>query len=404
MLRGLPCVMALLVLSGGACRQKSRLPEAAAPPTAPPSKDLEVRALIKKGRALADKDLPAAVAVLTEAQRLTPKEPDVLSELGLMQYRSRAFEEARSSVETALRESHTPRQTATAAYYLGLIEEADGHLDAAITALEVAMTARPQPKVELRLNRLKGVKSPPPRVLQGPFSDANALCDALRITAMATYPGTELDACCSGENCRFSCQAFAMKTLEQGLPPPMSELRVFMSRLDEPRSDAANEGPAPEQWRGRPRCGIVSAAVRIDTSWYLAPLLAAYSSSDSLDGSAKLEQLTIEPVGPGGSKLAVLELSSQEDYRFGEEEYRTLTFLGVGHSGKPGQIGPIPIMYTENPLKSSTSEPARKTTSFKWKLAPGTLAFSEQNVTEIVGKQQKSTQQAASAQCRLEVP
>lgn len=412
-------ISALLITA--ACKEPTRPPPAppsqpepakATTPAAPAQPEAshgnlspEARAQLAKGRALADKDLPGAIAAFTEARRLAPQDADVLSELGLAHYRAKALEPAREATLAALRESHQPRQTAAAAYNLSLIEEAVGNHDEAIRALELSLEARPHPKVESRLSRLQALRKLTPQLMQGPFADVTKMCEALLSDAVKVHKGDGIDSCCE-TNCRFKCEAFLMSTLDKDLPKPMSELRLFMSRLDEPSSEE-DEGPEPDKWRGLPRCGLVSAAVRVGSSWYSAPLLASYSVANHLDGMASLKRIAVEPSGPEGSKLIVLELAANQGYRWSGERHETLTLFGVGASGKPGVLGPIHTLIAETgetKPKSEDSEETEKETRFKWKVAAGNLVFSERTLTDVVGKRKKVSKQAESTQYPLVMP
>ena len=98
------------------------------------------------------------MAAFAAAQKLAPEDPEILSELGLAQFRAGDLNLAGETTRAALRAAVTPAQTAAPAYNLGRIEEAAGHNAEAIRAYELAIVARPSPEVQKRLDALKAVR------------------------------------------------------------------------------------------------------------------------------------------------------------------------------------------------------------------------------------------------------
>src|SRR5689334_22308012 len=91
----------VLAISSG-CRRPSSSSPPPPPPAAPdlapaPADPQAVQALLAKGRKATKDDLAGAIAAFTEARRLAPGDPDVLSELGLAQLRAGTLDVARDT-------------------------------------------------------------------------------------------------------------------------------------------------------------------------------------------------------------------------------------------------------------------------------------------------------------------
>ncbi len=142
-------------------------------------------------------------------------------------------------------------------------------------------------------------------------------------------------------------------TIRRAIGVSGDEVRVFWSRLRN-KPAQPDQGPEPEKWRGEPRCGFVSAAVRLGKQWYLAPSLGSFCSGGALQGSVKLTRIAAEPVGP--AKLVTLRLDSTQNYGSSAAGTQSLTLLGIGPSRKPSRLGPILLstLVVSEPAPAST--------------------------------------------------
>jgi hypothetical protein len=374
--------LAGLISGSPACRRAAPTP-APAPAAAPVDKAVAVRALLAKGRQARTTDLAAASAAFAEARGLTPEDPELLAELGLTQLYQGELDQARETTRAALRAAETPAQTAAPAYNLGRIEQAAGRIDEAVTSFELALAAQPAPELQQHLATLKAVlEQGQPQPLAGPFASLPAVCDFIKTTQPAAPDSL---ASCGAAPCEFSCPLQELGHLTTGLPPLVSEVRVFWSRRRAPAP--ADAGPAPEQWSGEPRCGSVNAAVRLGAKWYAAPVLRSFCSGSGQKGEVKLTRLTVETVGP--TRLAALYLDAAQEYPSGSAGSQSLTLFGVGPAKKPSRLGPILLgaQLTRQPPPAAAGSPkTRDLITYKWRLADGAVQVSGQTADSWLGE------------------
>lgn len=341
-------------------------------------------------------DLAAAITAFTAASKLTPWDPDIFAELGLSQFYSGELDPARDTINAALRAAETPVKTAAPAYNLGLIEEAAGHIESAVAAFELAAAARPGPVLQKHLDDLKAVLAQgKPEPLAGPFDSLPAVCEALKTLQQTPKDQTkDLAAACGTEPCEVGCPLQELGSLTDSLPPPISEVRVFWSRVRK-KSDIIDAGPAPDQWRGEPRCGLVNTAVRLGKQWFVAASLSSFCYSKSQQGNVQLARIAIEPVGP--SKLITVSLDATQDYQLGSAGSASLTVIGVGKSKKPARIGPIlratysSLPPPENAPKGEEALQASSATTYDWRFTDGALQITGQTVDNTLGPHKRQT-------------
>lgn len=398
-----------LLGSGPGCR---RTPPASAPApgsatapgAAPVDKAAAARVLLAAGRKALKTDVKAASSAFSEAQKLTPEDPDILAELGQVQFFGGELDRARDTIRAALRAAETPAQTVAPAYNLGRIEEAAGHIEEAVAAYELAVAARPSPEQQKRLDTLKAILAQgPPQPLAGPFASLPLLCAALKTTQQADGE-KDKTASCGPQPCEFSCPLQDLGRLTTGLPPSMDEVRVFWSRLRN-KPEQPDQGPEPEKWSGEPRCGFVNAAVRLGKQWYLAPSLGSFCSGGSLQGGVKLTRIAAEPVGSG--KLVMLQLGASQGYRSGGAGTESLTLLGIGPSKKPSRLGPIllsVLLTSESAPGGADSLKTRDFTTYEWRFADGFLLIGGQSAENTLGEHKVSRKSPLALRYPLALP
>ncbi len=394
-----------LVSVDSGCRNAAKAPPATAGATAAPVQNsaeanaATARGLLAQGRTAMRTELAGAITAFTAAQKLTPEDPELLAELGLLQFYSGELDRARDTITAALRAAQTPAQTAAPAYNLGLLEEAAGNIAPAVAAFELAAAARPGPVLQKHLDDLKAVleqgKAEP---LAGPFASLPAVCDALKTLQQTPKElAKDLAAACGTEPCEVGCPLQELGSLTGSLPPPISEVRVFWSRV-RGKSDVIDAGPAPDQWRGEPRCGLVNTAVRLDKQWFVAASLGSFCYSKTQQGNVQLARIAVESVG--SSKLVTVSLDATQDYQSGSAGNSSLTVIGVGKSKKPARIGPIlRATYGSMPAaeaaakgpKAEEAIQASSATTYEWRFADGALQITGQTVDSTLGPHKRQT-------------
>lgn len=407
-MRSSTALVALLCVIG--CRR------GAPPPPPPAAADLRpaadpaaARALLDKGRKASKRDLPAAIAAFQEARRLAPDDADVLSELGLAQLRAGALDAAREASAAAVQAARSDAQAAGAAYNLGRAEEAAGRLEEAVKAFELSVRKRPHPGVQKRLEATRArLTEGRPQALGGPFPSLEALCAGMRKAHEDSFSKDSVEACCT-ESCEYACPLLELGRLKKGLPKGIDEVRVFWTRLREKPDgieggDGTDDGPGPDEWTGAPRCGFASAALRAGKEWYGAPALASFCDTNHLSGTVELKRVWVEPVSGG---LVVLHLASRQSYRWEGDARETLTFLGVGASGKPARIGPVTILqseYGETNPKEEDSVETREETRYSYRIADGAILFTGQTTVTGRGARDRKRSEPLSIRYPLALP
>jgi len=312
-----------------------------------PDRGPSPRALLVRGRALADRKRYAEAAeTFLRALEQAPRDPELLSELGLAQLRLHQTDAARITTEAAIARARSDAERAAAEYNLGRIDEADWSYAAAAAAYERSLERRPNPIVGDRRIALASRFSGEASALLGPFSSKGAVCAAL--ASRETRSSLDGVAGCgfacdesSGyascrpvdtSECRHSCDEREIARITRGLPRPLSEIDVFASAM---REVDRSRGPGFER---ASRHAYLDVAVRAGSRWYLAPALESYYAQSFAGGAIGLVEARSEPLRHKGASAIVLRLRADWSFRFWGEETERLIVIGVGPSGRPSAV------------------------------------------------------------------
>lgn len=394
----------LALLTSIAVPTRGDVPDAGAPAGRSP----DVQALLKQGRVSGEKkDFAGAERLFLQALAKAPHDPDLLLELGWAQFQLGKLVEARKMTLAALEHAGRPGHYAAASYNLGRMEEAAGNerIAAADYRRSLAWQKGTAPALRERAKVLDQRLAAAPSRLLGPFKSIDAMCpelaaseDRMRIDA-ANVDQEDHYEC--GE-CEFVCHGNPVKQIKEGLPPPLSEVVLFLSESRDNTPKAQRNHSSPAEYDEV----FLNAAVRVGADWYLAPAL---NSGPSWNPEAlQVLDASVKPVGPQGARVVVIQFSASqgESNMFGDVR-EEVGVIGSGPSGKPALLAPVLIgskigtyPYGEIRCVSDTETITQR----QWKFAEGALVVTGETVVERLCKKKTRKTQKLSERHPLNFP
>ena len=214
------------------------------------------------------------------------------------------------------------------------------------------------------------------RPLEGPYPSRTALCAALKKQQVKVGEQQffeRIDTCCE-ERCDFVCEDQLLVRLTRGLPPAISEVRVFVS--------AALDHAAPESMY----CAYLNVAVRSGGQWYATLAQADFCQGTFSDGALQLTSSKVEKVGPDEAPLLVLRILGTKENRWPYDHARAsleregLLVIGACAAGTPSAIGQIVVYdHYENSggVRWGDEPPVCREEGSDWRFAGGALVLTK---------------------------
>lgn len=369
----------------------------------------DVQALLRQGRASGEKkNFADAERIFLQALPKAPRDPDLLLELGWAQLQLGKPVEARKTTLAAMEHAGRPGHYAASSYNLGRIEEAAGNDRIAAADYRRSLSwqkGKAQALVERRKAIDKRLRDAPSRLL-GPFKSIDAMCpelaaseDRVRIDAAQVDQSDQYE--CGA--CEFVCDDVRhFQIIDQGLPPPLSEVALFKSESRDTRPKAQRNHSSSANYDEV----FLNAAVRVGTDWYLAPAVNAGPSW--VEDALKIISVSVQAVGPKGARVVVIQFrSSQGTSDKFEDVEEDVCVIGIGPSGKPTLLAPVMISrslgvfpYGEIRCISETET----ITTRKWKFDGGALIVTRETVVERLCSKKTTTTRELSERYPLNFP
>lgn len=371
-------------------------------------RDKDVQELLKQGRQSGEKkDFAGAERLLLQALPKAPHDPDLLLELGWAQFQLGKLTEARKTTLAAVEHASRSGHYAAAAYNLGRIEEAAGNdrIAAADYQRSLAWHKGKVPAIAERAKALGKRLAHGPSRLLGPYKSMDAMCPELA----ASEDRVRIDAAQVDEDdhyecgaCKFVCHGDPIKRITEGVPPPLSEIVLFVSESRDENPQHLRNHSSPAEYDEV----FLNAAVRVGADWYLAPALNSGPSWDP--ERLKVVAASVKPVGSQGKGVVVIQFSSSqgESNRFGDVE-EDVCVIGSGPSGKPTLLGPVmtrksigDFPYGELRCVSESETITQR----EWKFDGGALVVTKETVVDRLCSKKTKAVKALSERYPLDFP
>jgi tetratricopeptide (TPR) repeat protein len=344
----------------------------------------------------------AGVSCASAAWAAPEEDAQLLLERGWLELRDGKLAQARVSTQRALERATRSEQLAAGAYNLGRIEEASGQLWLADADYRRSLDWRANDSVANRHRSLAARLKRTPWLLSGPYSSLGAICEELataedRVRLDAAEDASEPYLC---GDCQFTCPDEFLQHMDEGLPPPIAELSIFVSHAQDRQPQPRNHSSGSDYDEV-----FLNVAVRIGEQWFVAAAL-----DPQVDWGGKIELLELAVKAPTRAHAPMLLL------RFSASHGNSLTFqeneeyvaiLGVGASGKPSLLSPVSVAKEEHSFTYGDddchNERARGTKR-RWQLTSRALLVTREVTTdEQCGKTQRR-ERSLSERSSLEFP